>query len=81
MTIAPEMPKWFQTGDIANWTATVVQLIGYGLTGRNIVPWNVFACFIGVLPQMAACRIWKDKVITVVHIGAFLSLLNGYMNA
>jgi len=29
--------------DIVKWTATLVQLVGYGLTGLNITPWNVFA--------------------------------------
>jgi len=31
--------------DIIKWIATAIQLIGYGLTGLNIVPWNVFAFF------------------------------------
>jgi len=31
--------------DIVKWIATAIQLIGYGLTGLNIVPWNVFAFF------------------------------------
>ena len=35
--------------DIVKWIATAIQLIGYGLTGLNIVPWNVFAFFIGIV--------------------------------
>ena len=38
-----------RTVDIIKWVATAIQLIGYGLTGLNIVPWNVFAFFIGIL--------------------------------
>ena len=37
-----------KTVDIVKWTATIIQLIGYGLTGLNIVPWNVFAFLIGI---------------------------------
>ncbi|AVL54610.1 ubiquinone biosynthesis methyltransferase UbiE [Roseobacter denitrificans] len=81
MTSTPKTPTRIQTVDIVKWIATIVQLIGYGLTGLNIVPWNVFAFFIGILLWLAVGVMWKDKAIMVVHIGAFLSLFIGYMNA
>jgi hypothetical protein len=31
-----------ETADIVKWIATVIQLIGYGLTGLNLVPYNIF---------------------------------------
>jgi hypothetical protein len=34
--------------DAVKWLATVIQLIGYGMTGLNIVPYNVFLFFIGI---------------------------------
>ncbi len=67
--------------DIVKWIATAVQLVGYGLTGMNIVPWNVFAFFIGIGLWMAVGVMWKDRAIIVVHVGAFLSLLTGYLSA
>ncbi len=70
-----------QTVDIVKWIATVIQLIGYGLTGMNIVPWNVFAFFAGIVLWFAVGVMWKDRAIMVVHLGAFISLLVGYLNA
>jgi len=69
------------TVDVVKWIATVVQLIGYGLTGLNVVPWNVFAFFAGIVLWFAVGVMWKDRAIMVVHLGAFISLLIGYLNA
>ncbi|MEO1026502.1 MAG: DUF6552 family protein [Pseudomonadota bacterium] len=71
----------FKAVDVVKWTATVIQLIGYGLTGSNIVPWNVFAFFVGIFLWFAVGVMWKDKAIMVVHVGAFVSLLAGYLNS
>jgi hypothetical protein len=67
--------------DATKWVATAIQLVGYGLTGLNIVPWNVFAFFIGIFLWFAVGVMWKDKAIMVVHVGAFISLLFGYLNS
>lgn len=67
--------------DTTKWTATVIQLIGYGLTGLNVTPWNVYAFFIGIFLWFAVGVMWKDKAIMVVHVGAFISLLVGYLSA
>lgn len=70
-----------RTVDIIKWVATAIQLIGYGLTGLNIVPWNVFAFFIGILLWFLVGYLWKDKAIMVVHVGAFVAILAGYLNS
>ena len=31
-----------KTVDVVKWIATAIQLVGYGLTGMNVVPLNVF---------------------------------------
>lgn len=67
--------------DVIKWVVTVIQLIGYRLTGMNIVPWNVFAFFAGIVLWFAVGVMWKDRAIMVVHVGAFISLLVGYLNA
>ncbi len=67
--------------DTTKWTATAIQLVGYGLTGMNVVPWNVFAFFAGIILWFAVGVMWKDKAIMVVHVGAFVSLLAGYLNS
>ena len=67
--------------DTVKWIATIIQLIGYGLTGLNVVPWNIYAFLVGILLWFAVGVMWKDKAIMVVHVGAFLSLLIGYMNS
>lgn len=67
--------------DIVKWVATVIQLIGYALTGMGVTPWNIWAFFAGIILWFAVGAMWKDKAIMVVHVGAFLSLLIGYLNA
>ena len=69
------------TVDAVKWLATVIQLIGYGMTGMNLVPYNIFFFFIGIFLWFSVGFMWKDKAIMVVHIGAFVSLLVGYLNA
>ncbi|MDC0011846.1 hypothetical protein OAE29_01045 [Octadecabacter sp.] len=34
--------------DVVKWIATVIQLIGCGLTGLNVVPWNILAFVVGI---------------------------------
>ena len=67
--------------DIIKWIATAIQLIGYGLTGLNIVPWNVFAFFIWIVLWFLVGYMWKDKAIMVVHIGAFIAIFAGYLSS
>ena len=71
----------FQAVDAVKWVATVIQLIGYGMTGMTLVPYNVFFFFLGIVLWFAVGFMWKDKAIMVVHVGAFISLLIGYLNA
>ncbi len=67
--------------DYVKWVATVIQLIGYGLTGLNYTPWNVYAFVVGIILWFAVGVLWKDRAIMVVHIGAFISLTIGFLNA
>lgn len=67
--------------DIVKWIATAVQLVGYGLTGLGVTPWNIYAFIIGIVLWFAVGMMWKDRAIMVVHLGAFASLTIGYLNA
>jgi hypothetical protein len=67
--------------DIVKWQATVIQLVGYGLTGLNIVPWNILAFVIGIALWFLVGVMWKDRAIMVVHVGAFVALVAGYLNS
>jgi hypothetical protein len=71
----------FEAVDVVKWLATVIQLIGYAMTGLNFVPYNIYMFFIGIFLWFAVGFMWKDKAIMVVHIGAFISLLAGYLYA
>lgn len=71
----------FEAVDVVKWLATVIQLIGYAMTGLNFVPYNIYMFFIGIFLWFAVGFMWKDKAIMVVHIGAFVSLLVGYLYA
>jgi hypothetical protein len=67
--------------DVVKWIATVIQLIGYGLTGLNVVPWNVFAFVIGIILWFLVGVMWKDRAIMVVHLGAFVAIVGGYLSS
>ena len=67
--------------DIVKWVATVIQLVGYGLTGLNVVPWNVFAFIVGIVLWFMVGVMWKDRAIMVVHLGAFVAIVAGYLNS
>ncbi len=67
--------------DVVKWIATVIQLIGYALTGLNIVPWNVLAFVVGIILWFVVGVMWKDRAIMVVHIGALMALVGGYLNS
>ena len=73
--------KKLKVVDYVKWVATIIQLIGYGLTGLNMTPYNVYLFFLGIFLWFAVGVMWKDKAIIVVHVGAFISLLVGYLNA
>lgn len=70
-----------QRVDFVKWIATAVQLVGYGLTGLNIVPWNIFAFIIGIVLWFLVGVMWKDRAIMIVHIGAFVAILGGYLSS
>lgn len=70
-----------QTVDVVKWVAALVQLLGYGLTGLGMTPWNIFAFFAGIFLWFAVGVMWRDRAIIVVHVGAFLSLSIGYLTA
>jgi hypothetical protein len=67
--------------DVVKWIATVIQLIGYGLTGLNAVPWNILAFVVGIALWFVVGVMWKDRAIMVVHIGAFIAIVGGYLNS
>ena len=64
--------------DIVKWVATVIQLIGYGLTGLDN-PLNIYFFTVGIFLWFAVGYLWKDKAIMIVHIGALISLLGGLL--
>jgi hypothetical protein len=75
------MDTKIQTVDNVKWIAMIIQLIGYGMTGLNFTPYNVYLFFIGIFLWFAVGVMWKGKAIMVVHVGAFISLLVGYIYA
>ena len=75
------LPNRIAVVDVVKWIATVIQLIGYGLTGLAYTPWNIYAFFVGIFLWFAVGAMWNDRAIMVVHVGAFISLLAGYLGA
>ena len=70
-----------KTVDIVKWIATIIQLIGYGLTGLNYTPLNIYFFILGIILWFAVGVLWKDRAIMLVHVGAFIPLLAGYLSS
>ena len=51
------------------------------MTGLNLIPYNIYMFFVGIFLWFAVGFMWKDRAIMVVHVGAFISLLIGYLKA
>lgn len=68
-----------KTVDVVKWVATFVQLVGYALTGLGYAPANIYVFMLGIELWFAVGFLWKDKAIMIVHIGAFLSLMFGFL--
>jgi hypothetical protein len=79
--LTPEKNQAWQPVDTVKWIATVVQLIGYALTGLGVTPWNIYAFVVGILLWFAVGAMWNDRAIMIVHVGAFISLVGGYLAA
>ena len=63
--------------DIIKWLATIIQLIGYGLTGMGVTPINIYFFIVGIFLWFSVGVLWKDGAIMIVHIGAFISIIIG----
>jgi|TARA_B110000467_G_scaffold201_1_gene163 hypothetical protein len=63
--------------DIIKWLATIIQLIGYGLTGMGVTPINIYFFIVGIFLWFSVGVLWKDRAIIIVHIGAFISIIIG----
>ena len=63
--------------DIIKWLATIIQLIGYGLTGMGVTPINIYFFKVGIFLWFSVGVLWKDRAIMIVHIGAFISIIIG----
>ena len=70
-----------KTLDIVKWIATAIQSLCPGLNFSNIVTSNLFAFFIGILLWFLVGYLWKDRAIMVVHVGAFIAILAGYLSS
>ena len=70
-----------KTVTATKWVVTVIQLIGYGLTGMNYTPWNIYAFIVGIVLWFIVGVMWKDRAIMVVHLGAFISIVGGYLSS
>jgi hypothetical protein len=42
-----KMMAKFKFVDVVKWLATVIQLFGYGMTGLNLIPYNIYIFSLG----------------------------------
>ena len=64
--------------DIVKWIATIIQPIGYGMTGLNLIPYNIYMFFIGIFYGLlsGSCgrikRLWWSML---VPLSRYLSVI------
>ena len=64
------------------WASSIVILFAMSLRSTGEFPFaDMVLSFIGCAGWISIGIMWKDKAIMVVHVGAFISLLIGYLNA
>lgn len=59
------------------WTASVIQIFGYGLTAFGFTPLNIYLFLAGVLGWFVVGMMWKDRAIMLVHLVALSAMLAG----
>lgn len=64
---------------VIKWVASIAQIIGYGLTGFGMTPWNIYFFVIGLLGWFAVGVLWNDKAIMLIHIIAFGAMIAGML--
>ena len=63
-----------------NWTASVIILIGMGLTSINFMPYNLFFHFVGVMGWLVVGVMWHDRALMVVNSVAAMIFFMGILN-
>ena len=64
------------------WASSIVIQFAMSLRSTGEFPFaDMVLSFIGCAGWISIGIMWKDKAIMVVHVGAFISLLIGYLNA
>ena len=61
--------------DIVKWLATIIQLIGYGMTGLNMVPYNIYLFFKGIFLWFAVGAEWPPMSMRGVIIWRIISYM------
>ncbi len=61
------------------WVASIMQIIGYALTGLGIVPLNSYFFIFGLIGWFAVGVLWNDRALILIHIVAGAALISGLL--
>ena len=59
------------------WVASIFQIIGYALTGFEVIPLNSYFFIVGLVGWFLVGVIWRDRAIMLIHVVAFSALVTG----
>lgn len=62
---------------LLKWIASIFQIIGYALTGFEVIPLNSYFFIVGLVGWFLVGVIWRDRAIMLIHVVAFSALVTG----
>ncbi|WP_299048414.1 DUF6552 family protein [uncultured Tateyamaria sp.] len=63
--------------DTIKWTASIVQILGYGATAMGLTPWNIYFFLVGILGWFVVGWRWNDRAIMLIHVVALAAMMVG----
>jgi len=69
-----------RTAFVIKWFASVLSIIGYGMTGFGLEPWNIYFFLVGVFGWFIVGLLWNDRALILIHVIAFAAMVAGLLN-
>ena len=61
------------------WGASIILIVGMGLTANNLFPWNVLVQCLGIAGWLIVSVMWNDRALIIVNAVGVAILLNGFV--
>ena len=59
------------------WSASVIQIFGYGATALGLAPLNMYLFLVGLIGWLIVGMRWNDMAMTIIHVVALSAMVIG----